>query len=108
MAPGQVPRVIAGLFSCAAPGRRRALLGTDTRGSWQRFVGVESRPEIVASVGEVVDLLPAAAMPVHRARRRDALRCWGFNDYGQVGDGTTRRIPPTPVTGLGEVVLGRW
>lgn len=97
VAPGRVPRVIAGLgFTCAL--RRDGVVrcwGTDTSGQFGNgsMGGVSSRPETSRLVGEVVDLFAGGGHACARARNA-TLRCWGFNDYGQVGDGTTRRSPP--------------
>ncbi|KHD89759.1 MAG: hypothetical protein OM95_01415 [Bdellovibrio sp. ArHS] len=51
---------------------------------------------------------------VHACAIQDGgLKCWGYNDYGQLGDGSAvNRYAPTPVVGLSsgvtDVVLGRY
>jgi alpha-tubulin suppressor-like RCC1 family protein len=57
----------------------------------------------------VLDLRSVAEVALggyHRCARQTngRLRCWGWNGYGQLGDGTTTdRLSPVPVPGLGNV-----
>jgi len=55
--------------------------------------------------GRVDDIAPGACSPGPCARLADGTaRCWGYNAYGQLGDGTTTtRLTPAAVMGIAGV-----
>jgi alpha-tubulin suppressor-like RCC1 family protein len=61
-------------------------------------------PRAVVGLGDVVELRSAPEASMQCARRRDGtVWCWGQNNVGQLGDGTTtQRNVPTQVSGLGD------
>ena len=57
-------------------------------------------PRVVDGLSDVV-FIAAGEEHTCAVRRGGTVLCWGFNDEGQLGDGTTeRRLVPTPVVGL--------
>lgn len=59
---------------------------------------------VVVTVQPGTRALAAGGQDTCESRSDGSLRCWGVNNYGQIGDGTTtRRVNPTPVSGG-----GRW
>lgn len=57
-------------------------------------------PTTVAGLSDVVEVSAGNALTCAR-RATGEVVCWGENQYGQIGDGTTTRRPsPTPVMGL--------
>ena len=62
-------------------------------------------PTPVSSLGSGVASIVAGGNHACTVTTGGAARCWGFNTYGQLGDGTTTtRLVPTPVIGLGSDV----
>jgi alpha-tubulin suppressor-like RCC1 family protein len=64
---------------------------------------IRSRPRPVDVVGTDSNFVAVAAGGAHTCALTDAggVRCWGANDEGQLGDGTTRRrLRPVEVVGL--------
>jgi alpha-tubulin suppressor-like RCC1 family protein len=73
-------------------------LGTGTAG------GASFTPTGIAGLTDAVEL---AAGALHTCARRatGAVVCWGRNNYGQLGDGTTtNRTTPVTVAGLSDAV----
>jgi alpha-tubulin suppressor-like RCC1 family protein len=64
-------------------------------------------PVPVAGLGSSVVAVTAGEMHTCASTSAGAVFCWGGNNLGQLGDGTTTgRLAPTPVTGLGSAVAG--
>lgn len=63
-------------------------------------------PVAVAGMGSGVTYLASAGGTHNCAIQAGALKCWGRNSYGQLGDGTnTHRNTPVGVIGLGSGVI---
>jgi len=59
-------------------------------------------PTAVSSLGSGVVAIAASTSHTCAVTDAGALSCWGWNAFGQVGDGTnTNKLVPTPVSGLG-------
>ena len=62
-------------------------------------------PTAVSSLGSGVVAIAASTSHTCAVTDAGALWCWGWNAFGQVGDGTnTNKHVPTPVSGLGSGV----
>jgi alpha-tubulin suppressor-like RCC1 family protein len=67
----------------------------------------KSMPVQVQALGTAVAALAPAAMASHTCvyKKDGTLVCWGYNDLGQLGDGTTVNKPqPVPVSGIGATI----
>lgn len=74
---------------------RFAQLGDGTR-------SLKTRPTYVRALGKSVVGVAAAAKHTCALKEAGDVWCWGKNEAGQVGDGTTRqRMKPTAVKGIG-------
>jgi len=63
-------------------------------------------PVGIGGVGDAVIKVTAGSYHTCAVTSSGALRCWGRNEHGQVGDGTTiRRDEPVAVAGLGNAVI---
>ncbi|NCQ59152.1 MAG: hypothetical protein GW913_00610 [Myxococcales bacterium] len=81
---------------------RRGQLGDGTRTN-------QSRPTAVLGLTDAVDVATAGDLPggVHSCALRSTgeVVCWGYNTYGEIGDGTTtERLTATAVVGLTDAV----
>ena len=105
---GNVTQITTGgLFTCA-------LLTTGTVECWGTNNNAQvgdgtminrSTPASVTGLSGVVEIATGAGADHTCARLSSgAVDCWGWNVYGQIGDGTTTtRSSPTPVSGLAGV-----
>ena len=62
-----------------------------------------SRPTATPVMGAAsgMDTIAAGSAHTCAVTAADAVQCWGSNNYGQIGDGTTTfRMAPAPVSGL--------
>lgn len=67
------------------------------------FYPCHARPTLVERLPSAIALAPGAANMCVLTDERDAW-CWGSNQDGQLGDGTSKKRPtPAPVTMLGDV-----
>jgi alpha-tubulin suppressor-like RCC1 family protein len=58
-------------------------------------------PTNVSGLGSGVQAITAGSNHTCAITATGAARCWGSNDFGKLGDGTTtNRLTPTNVTGL--------
>ena len=67
------------------------------------FAGTQARvtPTPVTSLDSGVTAVAAGSGQTCALTDTESVLCWGYNGYGQLGDGTTTsRSTPTPVTGL--------
>ncbi len=100
----RVERVALGLFHSCALTRRRtvACWGIEP---WSG--GVSARRPDAGPIDGLHDVDEITAGFRHTcARTRTGVYCWGWNDFGQLGNGTTTASSsPQPVVGLDEPVI---
>jgi alpha-tubulin suppressor-like RCC1 family protein len=87
----------AGAVSCWGRNDHGQLGDTTTR--------THLRPAPVSALGRGVRAVAAGGEQSCALMRGGGLRCWGWNQFGQLGDGTTRnRLRPVAVVGFGAAV----
>jgi len=100
-----------GLFtSCALLGNGTvSCLGKNSNGAVGDGTATDRwTPVAVSGLTNVVALSSGGGYHHCAVLATGAVKCWGMNSSGQLGDGTyTRRTIPTTVTGLSGVVLGQ-
>lgn len=100
LVPGAAPAdtvAAGGLFTCALTTNGRVTCwGDNNKGQLGRdsSVAKDPTPNLVVGVDQVVSLAAGDAH-VCALRQNGSVWCWGANDKGQLGDGTTitRRLP---------------
>ena len=93
-------------------------LGDGTKGEDYPLVGGTYQPLLVPGLGPVEFVEAGYSQTCAVLRSDGSARCWGQNNYGQLGDGTTvgtggdsfdRRLSPVDVQGLDGIVdLSMW
>lgn len=97
-----------GEHSCALTASRGVVCwGRGTSGQLGQGANADSpRPVAVVGLDSGVAALNAGSYHTCALTQAGAVRCWGFNSNGQLGDGsTTRSNVPVDVTGLGSGVV---
>ena len=83
----------------------RALLGTERRRPARQRVHAEQRDAGGRVFAAAVEHDRGRRAPQLRAARGRTVQCWGGNDVGELGDGTTTPHSfPEPVTGVGGAI----
>ncbi len=115
--PVEVTALGAEVVSVSAGGAHTCAIKTDGTlwcwgggGSGQVGAGTagnETQPVKVSGVGTGVAEVAAGGAHTCAVKTDGTLWCWGFSNYGQVGDGTmTTRLSPVQVTALGAGAAG--
>ena len=70
-------------------------------------LATETDPGTVTGLSAGVAAITAGGAHTCALLATTGVKCWGYNKYGQLGDGsTTNRLTPTPVSGLASGVAG--
>lgn len=108
LASGIVALAAGGLHSCALRSTGAVLCwGRNSSGQLGDSSGVNRlTPSSIVGLGSSVVAIAAGASHTCALTTGGAVYCWGLNNFGQVGDGTTvDKLAPVPVAGLNSGVV---
>lgn len=104
----EVSSISAGLLhSCAVNDGGAWCWGSNEHGQLGdgSILTTRSRPVVVSGLSDGVAKISAGVAHTCAITTEARVRCWGNNDYGQLGDGTTStRLEPVDVQGLADPI----